>query len=384
MSALQLSRPNVPARRARALVFEDPASRALLKRIEQIAPTDATVLITGETGTGKEIVARYVHERSARGRAPFVAVNCGALSPGLMESELFGHERGAFTGALTSNAGWFEEAHGATLFLDEIGELPLGAQVKLLRVLQEREVVRIGARRAIPVDVRVIAATNAKLEEAVAAGRFREDLYYRLNVARLALAPLRERPGDVLPLAKHFLDLYGPVLGGDRVELTPEAVDRIVAHPWRGNIRELENAVHHAALVSRGGLVTPQDLLLSESEVGATASSRLEQAAASSSESERARAALEAAVRLLLSSDDGSCLHRSIEEIVFATAYAASDRNQLQTARLLGISRNVVRARLVEYGLLEPVARAPSARGRGERARSVSLVVPPARPRASA
>ncbi len=180
--------------RATAQVFEDPRSLALLERIRLVAPSDANVLILGETGTGKELIARHVHALSARRSGPFVAVNCGALSETLVESELFGHEKGAFTGAFTAKAGWFEAAHGGTLFLDEVGDLPLSIQVKLLRVLQEREVVRLGARRSLPVDVRVVAATNVRLQDAVAAGNFRQDLFYRLHVVNLALPTLRERP----------------------------------------------------------------------------------------------------------------------------------------------------------------------------------------------
>ncbi|MGZ8219865.1 sigma 54-interacting transcriptional regulator [Methylomagnum sp.] len=177
--------------RASALVFEDPASQQLLDHIERIAPSDATALIIGETGTGKELVARHIHALSQRRAGTFGALNCAALSETLIESELFGHEKGSFTGALTTKAGWFEAAHNGTLFLDEIGDLPLSLQAKLLRVLQEREVVKVGARRATPVDVRVVAATNVNLEEAVEAGRFRADLYYRFNVVTVRLTPLR-------------------------------------------------------------------------------------------------------------------------------------------------------------------------------------------------
>ena len=197
MPLLTLPHPDARALtvRAKALVFEDPRSRELLRRIEQIAPSAATVLIMGETGTGKEIVARHIHDLSARAGQAFVAVNCGAFSETLVESELFGHERGAFTGAVAPKPGWFEAAHGGTLFLDEIGDLPAAVQVKLLRVLQEREVVRLGSRQPIAIDVRLVAATNVALEQAVAAGRFREDLYYRLRVAVVPIPPLRERPG---------------------------------------------------------------------------------------------------------------------------------------------------------------------------------------------
>ena len=185
---------------AAAQVFEDPRSRALLGHIRQVAPSEASVLIIGDTGTGKELVARQIHDLSARRAAPFVAVNCGAFSESLFEAELFGHEKGAFTGAHCAKTGWFEAANGGTLFLDEIGDLPMALQVKLLRVLQEREVVRLGSRKSQPIDVRVLAATNVHLEKAINAGHFREDLFYRLNVVTLPLSPLRERPGDILPL----------------------------------------------------------------------------------------------------------------------------------------------------------------------------------------
>ena len=248
--------------RAKALVFDDPASRALLEEISRVAPSEATVLITGETGTGKEIVARHVHALSARRAGPFVAVNCGSFPDSLVEAELFGHERGAFTGATGTKAGWFEAAQGGTLFLDEVGDLPPRVQVSLLRGLQEREVVRIGSRASIPIDVRLVAATNVDLVEAVGAGRFREDLYYRLAVAPLRLRPLRERPGDIVALARHFLAAYQQRFGGQAVVLEQAAVDRLLTHPWPGNIRELENAIHHALLVCRDGQVTAADLRL--------------------------------------------------------------------------------------------------------------------------
>jgi sigma-54-specific transcriptional regulator len=358
MPVLELSRGDLPVARARALVFEDPASRALLKRIERIAPTDATVLITGETGVGKEIVARHVHACSARAHAPFVAVNCGALTATLVESELFGHEKGAFTGALTSKPGWFEAAHGGTLFLDEIGDLPLAAQVKLLRVLQEREVVRIGARRPIAVDLRLIAATNESLEQTVADGRFREDLYYRLRVAPLAIAPLRERQGDLLPLARHFLSAYATKLGIAHAELSPEAAEHLLQHPWPGNIRELENAIQHALLVARDGRIDAVDLPLSTN--GHRRPIRSAPPPPPAAEPADPHAALERALRVLFE-EERPGLHEEIEATIFRAAYEFSERNQLRTARLLGISRNVVRARLLQYGLLSAAPRVADA-----------------------
>src|SRR3984893_107376 len=233
--------------RASVLVFEDPSSQALLEQIRLIAPSGANALIVGETGTGKEIIASHIHALSARSQGPFVALNCGAFSEHLVESELFGHERGAFTGAISSKPGWFEVAHGGTLFLDEIGDLPLTLQVKLLRVLQERQVVRVGSRKPIDIDVRMVAATNVNLENQVNSGRFREDLYYRLNVAKLLLAPLRERPRDIPVLVEHFLRIYSERLGLKNIQISPEAVVTLIrGHSRPGNIRELENVIHRA------------------------------------------------------------------------------------------------------------------------------------------
>jgi aliphatic sulfonates family ABC transporter substrate-binding protein len=354
MSILELTRTEVPEvrPRARALVFEDPLSRELLRRIEQVAPTKATVLITGETGTGKELVARHVHSLSARSDTRFVAVNCGALTPSLMESELFGHEKGAFTGAFTTKPGWFEDANGGTLFLDEIGDLPLGAQVKLLRVLQEEEVVRVGARRPIPTDVRLIAATNANLEEAVASGRFRDDLYYRLRVAHVGIAPLRERPADVLPLALHFLASYAARCRIDRPVLSDEVVAALRAHPWPGNIRELENTMHRAILVVREGVVRVDDLHLTSAP-----SNRPPAIPARAADADPWEALHLALVALF--NDEATDLHQRIEDRIYRAAYEHSDRNQLAAARLLGVSRNVVRARLLRCGILASGASTP-------------------------
>src|SRR5580700_2264341 len=263
-----LSFPGPPAvpfsLRATASVFEDVKSKALLERMHLIGPSTANVLITGETGTGKELIARHVHKLSPRADGPFVAVNCGAFSESLVDSELFGHERGSFTGATIARAGWFEAARGGTLFLDEIGDLPFAMQVKLLRVLQERQVVRLGSRTPVAIDVRLIAATNVNLEDAVAAGRFREDLYYRLQVATLHIPPLRERPDDILPLAQYFLGNYAERLGMNDAELSAEAMDVLIrGHSWPGNTRELENVIQHALLVCRENIVRPEDLRLS-------------------------------------------------------------------------------------------------------------------------
>ncbi|MDF3066268.1 MAG: sigma-54-dependent transcriptional regulator [Polyangiaceae bacterium] len=338
-----------PTVRAKALVFEDSQSAELLKQIELVAPSDATVLITGETGTGKEIVARHLHELSRRHGEAFVAVNCGAIAEQLVESELFGHEKGAFTGAQTSRAGWFETAHRGSLFLDEVGDLSLSLQVKLLRVLQEAEVVRLGSRAARAIDVRLIAATNVDLEEAMAAGHFREDLFYRLNVTQLKLLPLRERPGDILPLARHFVGVYQRKLDVQTSELSASAEQRLVEHSWPGNIRELENVVHHALLVARGERVEADDLRLSP----------LKPRGRASVPAGDGFSMLETALSRIFEAPTPKLFER-IEETIVRTAYAHAGKNQLKAARLLDISRNVVRARLLSYGDLAGTSRPPA------------------------
>ena len=324
--------------RATAMVFEDPVSRRLLEQIERIAPSDATVLIIGETGTGKELVARHVHALSKRSKNVFGALNCAALSENLIESELFGHEKGSFTGAFTSKEGWFETANKGSLFLDEVGDLPLGLQAKLLRVLQEREVVKVGSRQSVPVDVRIIAATNVNLEEAVAASHFRADLYYRFNVATIHLSPLRERPGDIMPLARHFLKIYGDRLGYDEIKLSPATELTLLNYDWPGNIRELENAIHRALLVCPGNRLRPEDFKLSGVRT-------LEQGTSVSTTS------LESALQRLCEQAPPK-LFEIIEETVIRTAFEFCEENQVQTARLLDISRNVLRHKLGLYGML--------------------------------
>jgi two-component system response regulator AtoC len=243
-----------------ALVGRSPAMRAVYRLLEKAAAVDATVLIGGETGTGKELAARAIHSLSARRERRFVPVNCGALPAELVESELFGHARGAFTGAAVAKPGLFQEAQGGTIFLDEVGELPLAAQVKLNRVLQEKEIRRVGETQATPVDVRVVAATHRDLREEVRAGRFREDLFYRLNVFTVALPALRERAEDVPLLAAHFLDKHARALRRTLRGFSPEALALLAAHAWPGNVRELENVVERAVAVAGGEVVEPADL----------------------------------------------------------------------------------------------------------------------------
>ena len=316
----------------------DPASLAVKSVLDQLAPTDATVLIIGETGTGKEVMARYLHHHSQRCQHPFLAVNCGALTESLAESELFGHEKGAFTGAMDRHQGWFEAADGGTLLLDEIGELSLPLQVKLLRVLQEREITRVGSSRAVKVNVRVIAATNRDLAVAIRERRFREDLYYRLNVASVTLPPLRQRCEDIPLLAGHFLQLYARRLGRPQCRLSDEAMATLKAYPWPGNIRELENTLHNAVLLSKEALITSQQLRLGAITVH---------------DQPQDDGDLDRFLRTQLLESLSPLYPRVIESLV-RNAVELSQGNQLQAATLLGISRNTLRTHLGHLGLIKP------------------------------
>ncbi len=244
----------------KTLIGTSPAMLELYKQIAQIAPTHVTVLIVGESGSGKELVARTIHERSRRADRPYVAVNCASIAEGLLESELFGHERGAFTGAHSTRLGLFEEASGGTVLLDEVGDIPAKMQAQLLRVLQEGEVRRVGGGSAIPVDVRVLAATNRDLTVDVAEKRMRADLFYRLNVVTLRIPPLRERGDDVVALARHFVARNAATLGRPIPEISDEALEHLRAHPWPGNVRELENAMARAVAMSQRSVLLPGDL----------------------------------------------------------------------------------------------------------------------------
>lgn len=240
-------------------------SQQVLQLGHRAAKTDATVLITGESGTGKEVLAQYVHQHSKRSEGPFVAINCAAIPETMLEAVLFGHVKGAYTGATTAQAGKFEEANGGTLLLDEIGEIPLAVQAKLLRVLQERQIERLGSHKSIALDVRIIAATNVNLQEAVSKRQFRQDLYYRLDVLPLQWPPLRERKEDILPLARHFIGKYNQGCT-ETCRLSAEAESSLIAYDWVGNIRELENTIQRALVMRHSTWITPQDLMLPMSE----------------------------------------------------------------------------------------------------------------------
>jgi len=254
------------AAEADAIVTRDPALAQVLALAEQVAPSDASILITGESGTGKELMARHVHKKSRRANAAFISVNCAAIPENLLESELFGHEKGAFTGAVARRVGKFEEAHGGTLLLDEISEMHPRLQAKLLRAVQEREIDRVGGTRPVSVDIRLLATSNRNLEDEVKSGNFREDLFFRLNVVNIHLPALRERPSDIEPLATYFVDKYAEVNALGSRHLSAEAMERLRDHHWRGNVRELENSMHRAVLLSTGEEIAADVILLSGEE----------------------------------------------------------------------------------------------------------------------
>ena len=241
----------------KTLIFRDPVMNKVIELADQISKSDASILITGESGTGKEVMARYVHENSPRAKKIFISVNCAAIPENLLESELFGHEKGAFTGALHRRIGKFEEANGGTLLLDEISEMDTRLQAKLLRAIQERIIDRVGGSKPIPVDIRIIATSNRNLSEAVKEGTFREDLLYRLNVVNLTLPPLRDRKEDILALATHFVEKYSAANGMAIKTLSPDAIEALNSNPWPGNVRELENTIHRAVLLSNEAIITP-------------------------------------------------------------------------------------------------------------------------------
>jgi DNA-binding NtrC family response regulator len=256
------------AEESNALIFRDPAMNRVLRLATQVATSDASVLITGESGTGKEIMARYIHAKSKRADRSFISVNCAAIPESLLESELFGHEKGAFTGAVSRRLGKFEEANRGTLLLDEISEMHPRLQAKLLRAVQEREIDRVGGSQPIKVDIRLLATSNRDLEEEVRQGNFREDLYFRLNVVNIELPPLRERQQDIEILAEHFIKKYAEANGVASPALAPRALDRLQRHHWRGNVRELENAMHRAVLLVEGDIIEPDLILLSGHNFG--------------------------------------------------------------------------------------------------------------------
>ena len=318
------------------------AVRELLKTIGKIAPKDVTVLIQGESGTGKELLARLVHMNSPRADGPFIAVNSAAIPRELMESELFGFEKGAFTGAVEEKKGKFELAHGGTLFLDEIGDMSLDLQAKLLRVIQEREFFRIGGKVAVRVDVRIITATHQDLKKAVEEKRFREDLYYRLNVVSVNVPPLRQRKGDIRVLSEFFLDRFVEEMKVERKTLSEEAIEALERYHWPGNVRELENVLKRAVLLSPGVVLTPQDLSLPERKRKTESIEDIITAKLKPVIEKTSTKGCEELYNLII-----PFMERPLIRLVLERTRG----NQIQASRLLGINRNTLRKKIKELGI---------------------------------
>jgi DNA-binding NtrC family response regulator len=323
----------------RPLIARDPAMQQLLSLADQVAPSEASILITGESGVGKEVMARYLHKKSRRADKPFISVNCAAIPENLLESELFGHEKGAFTGAVARRIGKFEEADGGTLLLDEISEMDARLQAKLLRALQEREIDRVGGSKPVKVNIRVIATSNRDLVQAVRDGSFREDLLYRLNVMNLRLPALRERPADIVALAEHFIRKYATANGMPERPLSADARRRLVSHRWPGNVRELENAMHRAVLLAQGPEIEEAAIRLPD---GKPMSATPETAAAETAS--RAVLAADAAARSFV----GQTVAQVEQQLILDTLTHCLG-NRTHAANILGISIRTLRNKLKEY-----------------------------------
>lgn len=329
-----------------SLIFKDPKMGDMIRLADQVAPSDASILITGESGTGKEVMARYLHRRSLRRDKPFISVNCAAIPENLLESELFGHEKGAFTGAVARRIGKFEEADGGTLLLDEISEMDLRLQAKLLRAIQEREIDRVGGKAPVKVNIRIIATSNRDLQGDARAGRFREDLFYRLNVVNLKLPPLRERPADILALAEHFAERYAKANGLPTKPISGEARRFLTRHIWTGNVRELENTMHRATLLATGPEIDVEAIRLPDG-------SRLEEAAPVLGVAQKAAIAADAASRAFI----GRTVAEVEQDLILQTLDHCLG-NRTHAANILGISIRTLRNKLKEYsesGIAVPV-----------------------------
>jgi two-component system response regulator FlrC len=342
------------AEESSAFIFNDPAIKAVLKLAEQVAPSDASILITGESGTGKEVMARYIHNHSKRSGKSFISVNCAAIPENLLESELFGHEKGAFTGAIARRIGKFEEANGGTLLLDEISEMHPRLQAKLLRAIQEREIDRVGGAQPVKVDIRLIATSNRDMQDEVKKGTFREDLYFRLNVMSLELPPLRERQGDIPVLADYFIKKYAEANGVTVASVAPEVYDILRAHEWRGNVRELENTMHRAVLLMQGTIIGPEAIMLTGGRglpvTAAAASAGADGVAAKGGQPAKLVGKTVAAVeRDLIIDTLQHCLG-----------------NRTHAATILGISIRTLRNKLKQYN--EEGVPVPASQGDGEHA----------------
>ena len=320
----------------RELIYRDDAMARVVKLAQQIAASDASVLITGESGTGKEVLARYVHARSGRSKKPFICVNCAAIPESLLESELFGHEKGAFTGAVARRVGKFEEANGSTLLLDEISEMDVRLQAKLLRAIQERVIDRVGGTRPVPIDIRILATSNRNLAEAVREGSFREDLLFRLNVVNLKIPPLRERPADVLELAEYFIRKYSIANGVPARPLSQEARRTLTVNYWPGNVRELENTMHRAVLMASGAEIGPEAILAPDG-------ARLDQQRSAGAVAHAALAAEQVSRALV-----GRTVAEVERDLILETLKHCLG-NRTHAANVLGISIRTLRNKLNEY-----------------------------------
>ncbi|MDD5450871.1 MAG: sigma-54 dependent transcriptional regulator [Desulfovibrionales bacterium] len=312
------------------IIGKSPAMLKLYEMIEKVADTKATVLITGETGTGKELVAKAVHYNSPRKNNAFVSVNCAAIPETLLESELFGHEKGSFTGAIAMRKGRFELADGGTIFLDEIAEMPAALQAKLLRALQEMEFERVGGTKTLKIDVRVIAASNKDLKKEVETGNLREDLYYRLNVVRLHLPPLRERPGDIPLLAAHFLNKYGQAVGKSHLEILPAAMRQLYARSWPGNVRELEHVIERAVILASGHEITPADM------------------ASESQEAENIDLDIDRFIPMQVKLNEAL---EDVEAKMIKRALARAGNVQAHAAAMLGITKSLLQYKMKKYNI---------------------------------
>lgn len=323
------------------VVAQDVRSRNLLAMAARVAETDATVLLTGESGTGKEVFARYIHQHSPRSKGPFIAINCAAIPENLLEATLFGHEKGSFTGAQSAQAGKFEQAQGGTILLDEISEMPLGLQAKLLRVLQEREVERVGGKKSVELDIRVLATSNRDMAAEVSAGRFREDLYYRLNVFPLEIPSLRERPGDILPLAAVFLARHARRIGRQgRLDAGAERL--LLAHCWPGNVRELENTMQRALILASGDTITSDTLALCMPRIEAVSQPASEPARPNPSPAEIAAPAAAA-------SNDKPANMKDLEREHILQTLRELGGSRKRAVEKLGISERTLRYKLAQY-----------------------------------
>ncbi|WMT86247.1 sigma-54 dependent transcriptional regulator [Pelagibacterium sp. 26DY04] len=325
------------ARENSDLLYRDPAMAKVVKLADQIAGSDASVLITGESGTGKEVMAKYLHARSKRASRPFISINCAAIPEHLLESELFGHEKGAFTGAVARRIGKFEEANGGTLLLDEISEMDFRLQAKLLRAIQERVIDRVGGTRPVPVNIRILATSNRDLAVEVKEGRFREDLLFRLNVVNLKLPPLRQRPGDIVALAEHFVARYSAANGLTQRVLSQAARDELLKAPWQGNVRELENTLHRAVLLSEGNVIEPDAIRMPDG-------TGLAEAVASHSLASQAAQAAEAVSRSMVGRTVAD-----VERDLILDTLSHCLGNRTHAANILGISIRTLRNKLNQY-----------------------------------